>query len=135
MDLYNNINMYSESETDSENQFLNNDFPAKVKEYVTLDEQISRLNQLIKERRKRMKELSTDIMTQMSNSKIDYVNIKNGVLVYNEKEGFKGLSKKVMENGLTHYFQNDAERASEALETIMNTREKVVKTSLKLKRF
>jgi L-lactate utilization protein LutB len=134
MDLYNN-NMYSESETEGENQFLNTDFPAKVKEYVTLDEQITRLNQLIKERRKRMKELSSDIMVQMSQNHIDYVNIKNGVLVYNEKEGFKGLSKKVMEAGLTNFFQNDAERATEAIETIMNTREKVVKTSLKLKRF
>jgi hypothetical protein len=128
--------MYSESESESTaNQFLMNEFPQKVKEYVTLDEQIKRLNELIKERRKRMKELSSDIMQQMSTNQIDYVNIKNGVLVYNEKEGYKGLSKKVMETGLANYFRNDSERASEAMETILNTREKVVKTSLKLKRF
>jgi len=118
-----------------ENQILKNDFSSKVKEYITLDEQIKKLAQLVKERRNRMKELSTEIMEEMSENEIDYVNIRNGVLIYNKKEGFKGLSKKVMINGLTAFFNADEERTQDAMDTIMNTREKVVKTSLKLKRF
>ena len=118
-----------------ENQILKNDFSSKVKEYITLDEQIKKLAQLVKERRTRMKELSTEIMEEMAENEIDYVNIRNGVLIYNKKEGFKGLSKKVMINGLTAFFNADEERTQDAMDTIMNTREKVVKTSLKLKRF
>jgi hypothetical protein len=118
-----------------ENQILKNDFSSKVKEYITLDEQIKKLAQLVKERRNRMKELSTEIMEEMAENEIDYVNIRNGVLIYNKKEGFKGLSKKVMINGLTAFFNADEERTQDAMDTIMNTREKVVKTSLKLKRF
>ena len=118
-----------------ENQILKNDFSSKVKEYITLDEQIKKLAQLVKERRNRMKELSNEIMEEMSENEIDYVNIRNGVLIYNKKEGFKGLSKKVMINGLTAFFNADEERTQDAMDTIMNTREKVVKTSLKLKRF
>jgi seryl-tRNA synthetase len=118
-----------------ENQILKNDFSSKVKEYITLDEQIKKLAQLVKERRNRMKELSNEIMEEMAENEIDYVNIRNGVLIYNKKEGFKGLSKKVMINGLTAFFNADEERTQDAMDTIMNTREKVVKTSLKLKRF
>lgn len=120
---------------EQENQILKNDFASKVKEYITLDEQIKKLGQLVKERRVRMKELSEEIMEEMAENEIDYVNIRNGVLIYNKKEGYKGLSKKVMINGLTNFFNDDEEKTNEAMDTIMNTREKVVKTSLKLKRF
>ena len=120
---------------EQENQILKNDFASKVKEYITLDEQIKKLAQLVKERRVRMKELSEEIMEEMAENEIDYVNIRNGVLIYNKKEGFKGLSKKVMINGLTNFFNDDEEKTNEAMDTIMNTREKVIKTSLKLKRF
>ncbi len=120
---------------EQENQILKNDFASKVKEYITLDEQIKKLGQLVKERRVRMKELSEEIMEEMAENEIDYVNIRNGVLIYNKKEGYKGLSKKVMINGLTTFFNDDEEKTNEAMDTIMNTREKVVKTSLKLKRF
>lgn len=126
-------NNYSYME--EENQILKKDFASKVKEYITLDEQIKKLGQLVKERRVRMKELSEEIMEEMAENEIDYVNIRNGVLIYNKKEGFKGLSKKVMINGLTNFFNDDEEKTNEAMDTIMNTREKVVKTSLKLKRF
>ena len=120
---------------EEENQFLKNDFSSKVKEYITLDEQIKKLSQLVKERRMRMKELSNEIMDEMAENEIDYVNIRKGVLIYDKKEGYKGLSKKVMINGLTHFFNEDEARTQEAMDTIMNTREKVVKSSLKLKRF
>ena len=120
---------------EQENQILKNDFASKVKEYITLDEQIKKLAQLVKERRVRMKELSEEIMEEMAENEIDYVNIRNGVLIYNKKEGYKGLSKKVMINGLTNFFNDDEEKTNEAMDTIMNTREKVIKTSLKLKRF
>ena len=82
-----------------------------------------------------MKELSEEIMEEMAENEIDYVNIRNGVLIYNKKEGFKGLSKKVMINGLSTFFNDYQDKTNEAMDTIMNTREKVVKTSLKLKRF
>ena len=42
-------NNYSYME--QENQILKNDLASKVKEYITLDEQIKKLGQLVKERR------------------------------------------------------------------------------------
>ena len=67
--------------------------------------------------------------------KLEHINIKNGVLVHNTKESFKSLNKMNLKNGLTLYFKDDAIKADDATETVMNNREKVIKETLKLKRF
>jgi hypothetical protein len=120
---------------DNENQFLKNEFSINVKEYLVLDEQISRLNKALKERRTKLKELSASIMMAMTKNDIEHINIKNGVLVHNTKESFKSLNKMNLKNGLTLYFKDDAIKADDATETVMNNREKVIKETLKLKRF
>ena len=43
-------------------QFLKNEFSSKVKEYQVFDEQITRINMALKERRNKLKELTNDIM-------------------------------------------------------------------------
>jgi ferritin-like metal-binding protein YciE len=119
----------------NDNQFLKNNFADNVKEYLTLEEQITKLNQALRDRRKKMKELSDGIMKTMNENDIHHVNIRNGVLVYNSKETFKSLTKKTLENGLTIYFNNDVDRAKDASSTVLDNREKVTKNTLKLKRF
>jgi hypothetical protein len=133
MDENNNYNM--DTDTDTETQILKSNLSISVKEYLTLDEQVSKLNELVKIRKKRMKELSDDIMLDMAKNEIDYINIRNGVLIYDKKEGFKGLSKRVIESGLSTFFNEDEQKASEVLETIINSREKIIRSKLKLKRF
>ena len=118
----------------SDNQFLKNNFAEDVKEYLTMEEQIAKLNALVRERKKKLKSLSESIMNSMKDNDIHYVNIRNGVLVYDSKESFKSLTKKTLQNGLTIYF-NDEEKASEASAVVLDNREKVVKNTLKLKKF
>ena len=118
----------------SDNQFLKNNFAEDVKEYLTMEEQIAKLNALVRERKKKLKLLSESIMNSMKDNDIHYVNIRNGVLVYDSKESFKSLTKKTLQNGLTIYF-NDEEKASEASAVVLDNREKVVKNTLKLKKF
>lgn len=127
------------NENDEQNltneSFLKNEFSNKVKEYLILDEQITRINMALKERRTKLKELSNDIMKTMQQNDIGYVNIKNGMLVHNSKEVYKGLNKKNLQNGLTIYFNNNENQAKEASQIVMNSREKFVKNTLKLKKF
>lgn len=122
-------------DNENENQVLKNEFSENVKEYLALDEQIARLNKALKERRTKIKELSTSIMKAMTLNDIEHINIKNGVLVHNTKESFKSLNKMNLKNGLTLYFKDDEHKATDATETVMNNREKVIKETLKLKRF
>lgn len=119
----------------NQQQSLSTDFTSSVKEYLLLEEEISKLNIALRERRTKLKALSGIIMRNMSENDIQYVNLKNGVLVYSNKESRKGLNKNNLLSGLSIVFNNDEQLAQKAAETVLENREKVVKTSLKLKKF
>lgn len=114
---------------------LKEELSNSVREYLTIEEEIKKLNIAIKERRLKMKMLSGMILDNMSNNDIHHINIKNGVLVYKETESFKGLSKKTLLDGLSIYFNNNEDKTSEAAQTVLENRPKVKKVSLKLQRF
>tara|TARA_B110001450_G_C17473939_1_gene421360 strand:+ start:258 stop:644 length:387 start_codon:yes stop_codon:yes gene_type:complete len=117
------------------NNSLKNDFSNNVKSYLLLEEEITKLNIALRERRKKMKVLSEMIMRNMNNNNIQHINIKNGVLIYKNKESYKGLNKKTLINGLTIFFNKDEDKAIDAQQTIYANREKYNKTTLKLKKF
>jgi len=116
-------------------QQLSGEFTNSVKEYLILEEEISRLNVALKERRTKLKALSSIIMRGMSENDVQYVNLKNGVLVYSNKESKKGLNKNNLLSGLNIVFNENEEMATKAANTILENRETVQKTSLKLKKF
>ncbi len=117
------------------NNSLKDDFSNNVKSYLQLEEEITKLNIAVRERRKKIKVLSEMIMRNMETNNIQHINIKNGVLIYKNKEAYKGLNKKTLLNGLTIYFNKDEDKALDAQQTIYDNREKYKKTTLKLKKF
>ena len=125
--MNNNLNM--------DNKTLKEELSNSVREYLTIDEEIKKLNIAIKERRLKLKMLSSIILDNMSNNDIHHINIKNGVLVYKETENYKGLSKKTLLDGLSIYFNNNEDKTNEAVHTVLENRPKVKKVSLKLKKF
>jgi len=123
-------NMEPELNTDIKEEFSNN-----VKSYLILEEELTKLNIAVRERKKKQKILSEMIMRNMQHNDKHQIKKKNGVLIYKNKESFKGLNKKTLMNGLTIYFNKDENKAAEAHKTIYDNREKVIKTTLKLKKF
>ena len=115
-------------------QALSADFTSSVKEYLVIEEEIAKLNIALRERRTKLKALSQIIMRGMSENDIQYVNLKNGVLVYSSKESKKGLNKNNLLSGLSLVF-NDDRKAEQAANIVLDNRETVVKTNLKLKKF
>ena len=128
MDFINNM------ETEINNE-IKEEFSNNVKSYLILDEEITKLNIALRERKKKQKVLSEMIMRNMQTNDIQHINIKNGVLVYKNKETYKGLTKKTLLNGLNIYFNKDEEKVLNAQKTIYDNREKYKKTSLKLRKF
>ena len=124
--MANNINMNP--------QALSADFTSSVKEYLVIEEEIAKLNIALRERRTKLKALSQIIMRGMSENDIQYVNLKNGVLVYSSKESKKGLNKNNLLSGLSMVF-NDDQKAEQAANIVLDNRETVIKTNLKLKKF
>ena len=110
------------------------EFTNNVKDYIELEDQISKLNVALKERRVKLKALSEIIVRNMESNDIHHINIKNGALVYKSDEKFKGLNKSNLLSGLNIYF-NDEQKASTASKVVMDNREKIRKIKLKLQRF
>lgn len=117
--------------SDDEFQFYKTNLTKQVKEYLEIDDQIAALNKAIKDRRKRKKDLSEDILNNMKNIDIHYMNVKDGKLVYNVTNSKQGLTKKTIMSGLQLYFNNDEQRAMEAANMILENRKRVEKVSLK----
>ena len=117
--------------SDDEFQFYKTNLTKQVKEYLEIDDQIAALNKAIKDRRKRKKDLSEDILNNMKNIDIHYMNVKDGKLVYNVTNSKQGLTKKTIMSGLQLYFNNDEQKAMEAANMILENRKRVEKVSLK----
>jgi len=88
-------------------QFFKNELKKEVKEYLDIDDQIKALNKAVKERRDKKKKLSENILVNMKKFDIDFMNTKNGKLVYTESKRKEGLNKKNLIAGLNTYFNND----------------------------
>jgi len=111
------------------------DFTNNVKDYLDLDQEISKLNSALKERKLKQKTLSEMIIRNMESNEIHHINIKNGVLVYKNEEKYKGLNKKNLMTGLSIYFNNDERQVNTATKVVLDNREKMRQIKLKLQRF
>jgi len=130
------INTMDETNIDNTSINLNKEeFSNNVKQYLGLEEEITKLNIAIRERKKKLKLLSEMLIKNMESNDIQHINIKNGALVYKNTTAFKGINKKTLLNGLSIYFKKDETKVSEAHQTIYDNREKYNKVSLKLKKF
>ena len=61
----------------SKEQLLEN-----VKDWITIDNEIRKLQSAIKERRKQKKELTDNLLSTMKQNEIDVFNIPDGELIY-----------------------------------------------------
>jgi len=119
------------SMTDEEFNFFKNKLQQKVKDYLSLDEQISALRKGLKERNSKKNEVSNEILEIMKKLSIDNLNVKDGKLVSKTSTRSKVLSKSTLVDGLADIFKNDDEKLQTAMKTILEKRQKVEVTSLK----
>ena len=101
-----------------------------VKEWVHLDEQLTKLKKAIKERKNRKKELDIFILELMKQNEITHMNINDGKLVYSKSRNYKSLSKNHMAQKISEYLE-DPEKGRELCEMIMKSRDVVEKINLK----
>lgn len=112
-------------------QFLKEKLQKEVKLYIEYDDKIKALNKAVKDYRKSKCDLSTSILETMKTFEINDMNIKSGKLTYSERTNKKPLNKKNMLSGLTLYFREDKDKATECTTFILDSREDVKKINLK----
>ena len=115
----------------SENLNQKEELESIVKEWLSIDDEISKLNFALKERKKKKEELTTYIMGFMKNNEIPFFNINNGKLIMTESKQKKPLNKESMLKLTTSFFSNNVEQANNLINFINQNRESFVRNRLK----
>lgn len=104
-----------------------------IKNWITYDEKIKKLQKEIANNRKEKKVLTEKLTHIMKSNNIDEFDINKGKLVYNKVKTKVPLSKKHLLTSLTQFYKNDNEMVEELTKFIMESREEVTKDQIKHK--
>jgi len=113
---------------DNNEEFV--EFKNNVKDWVTLDDDISTLQKAIKERKKKKDELTPQIMDFMNRFKINDLNTVNGKLKFTKSLYTKPLNKQYLISKLGDFFK-DFSKGEKAASFILENRDKEEKFKLR----
>ena len=105
-----------------------------IKEWLSIDDEIEKLNKALRERKKKKKELQEFIMEFMKAKEIHHFNINNGQLILKETKQKKPLSKVLLFNLCNKYFNNNSNQANNLVDFIQDNRGSFVKNKLQRKK-
>jgi hypothetical protein len=106
---------------------------SNIKEWIKMDNEISKLKAEIKERTNKKKLLTENLVTVMRNNSIDCFDINGGTLVYKKNKVKKPISGKTLLTALQNYYKSDSNIAEEITKHIMDSREEQVKETIRRK--
>jgi len=101
-----------------------------VKQWVKLDNEIAALKKEENIRKNEKKDVSVKLMEIMKNNEIDCFDIKDGQICYSKKSIKKPITKKVLIDILSKYYNGDLLKASEVNEFILENREETTKETI-----
>jgi hypothetical protein len=104
-----------------------------IKEWIKLDNELTKLKVEVKDKNNRMKVLTGSLMNVMKNNSIDCFDINGGALVYKQKKTKKQISAKFLLTQLEEYYKEQPELAKEITKRVLDNREQVVKEEIKRK--
>jgi hypothetical protein len=104
-----------------------------IKDWVKMDNEIRSLNKEINNRKNEKKKLSTLLIETMKKNEIDCFDIKDGQICYTKKNIKKPITKKVLMDILSNFYNGDISKASQLNNYIIENREEVVKETIERK--
>jgi len=105
----------------------------RIKDWLKIDNEIIRLNREVKELKKKQKGLTNSLVNVMKTNQLDCFDINGGKILYKKSISKKPINSKMLLNTLKTYFSTNPSTADEVTELIMNSRETVVKETIKRK--
>ena len=104
-----------------------------IRDWVKIDNEIRSLNKELNNRKTEKKNLSTLLIETMKQNEIDCFDIKDGQICYTKKNIKKPITKKVLMDILSNFYNGDITKASELNNYIIDNREEVIKESIERK--
>jgi len=104
-----------------------------IKEWIKMDNDISKLKAEVKEKTNKKKELTESLVNVMKNNAIDCFDINGGALVYKQKKTRRTISGKFLLSQLEEFYKDQPELAKEITKKVLDNRIEVVKDEIKRK--
>ena len=104
-----------------------------IKEWIKMDNEITKLKAVVKEKMNKKKELTESLVNVMKNNSIDCFDTNGGALVYKQKKTRKTISGKFLLSQLEEYYKEEPELAKEITKKVLENRIEVVKDEIKRK--
>ena len=101
-----------------------------VKEWVKLDNEMRTLKEELNIRKKKKDNISNGLLKSMKEKEIDSFDLKDGKLEYKTRKTKKPISKKMLLNILSQYYNGDPNKASELNNYILANREENTKETI-----
>lgn len=101
-----------------------------IKEWIKIDNEISKFNLEIKQRKNRKKELTLSLVETMKKNTIDCFEISGGSLIYKKSKVKKPINAKSLLQALNNYYKDTPQVADDLTKHILNSREEVVKETV-----
>ena len=105
-----------------------------IREWLQIDNELKELQRASKERRKRKKELTTNLVEVMKTNEIDCFDVNGGKLIYAVNKTRVSLSKKHLLFALSNFYKDEPERVSDLSSFILNSREEKIKETIRRKK-
>ena len=104
-----------------------------IKEWIKMDNEISKLKAEIKDRNNKKKLLTESLVNVMKKNEIDCFDINGGALVYKKSVVKKPINGKSLLSALQKYYANNPTIAEELTKHVLDNREEKVKETIKRK--
>lgn len=104
-----------------------------IKEWIKIDNELTKLKSEVKERTNKKKELTQSLVNVMKSNSIDCFDINGGALIYKQKKTKKTISGKFLLSQLEAYYADSPELAKEITKKVLDNREQVIKEEIKRK--
>jgi hypothetical protein len=104
---------------------------SSIKGWINIDNEISRLQKELKDKRAQKVKFSEDLVKTMKTNEIDCFDINGGALLYKRSVTKKPLTGKTMLPLLESYFQESDVKADDVTKYLMDNRQETVKETLR----
>lgn len=101
-----------------------------IKEWIKIDNEISKFNLEIKQRKNRKKELTVSLVETMKKNTIDCFDISGGSLIYKKSKVKKPINAKSLMEALNNYYKDTPQVADDLTKHILNSRVEVIKETI-----
>lgn len=104
-----------------------------IKEWIRLDNDISKLNKELKESKQKQKMITQSLLNVMKDNSLDCFDINGGRILYKKSKVIKPINSKTLNTTLQKYFINNPTQAEDIAKFILENRENTIKETIRRK--